>query len=198
MEQTKIYKKGGAILIEAPGKNIVYLNIDDTRLYVSEEILMINDGQTNRMYELGPYGVITNESGTLEFSNKQDAMDYLILLMDASTATVMDVLLEQLDNNKLFRNQFMQLLRPLSIVGSGTNRLQVEPVQATAAALNATVVQATATNLNATIAIAAAQTLATLTSLTNIVNIGGLNALDHQFNMAHAAWSHGTRANVTF
>jgi hypothetical protein len=41
-------------------------------------------------------------------------------------------------------------------------------------------------------------TVNTVSTMINQTNIGGLNALDMQFNMARVSWNTGIRNNITF
>jgi len=88
--------------------------------------------------------------------------------------------------------RILNLLKPLGIVAGTTNRLQVEPVQATPA------------NLTATVSIAATQTLATVTtvttvnSVTNMANVGNIPAFDLMKATSRAAYANSVRQNLSF
>lgn len=85
--------------------------------------------------------------------------------------------------------RILNLLRPLGLVGSTTNRLQVEPVQATAG------------NLNATVSIAANQTVTTVTTvstLTNVAQFGTIPAFDLMKATSRAAYARSVRSNLLF
>jgi hypothetical protein len=73
----------------------------------------------------------------------------------------------------------LQLLKPLGIIQSGSGRLVID--------VN-TVGSGTITTVS---------TVNTVSTMINQTNIGGLNALDMQFNMARVSWNTGIR-NITF
>ena len=92
------------------------------------------------------------------------------------------------DGIRLLR-RIVNLLKPLGLVAANTNRLQVEPVQATAA------------NLNATVSIAAAQTLGTVTTVTTMTNaaqIGSIPAFDLMKATSRASYARSVRQNLLF
>jgi hypothetical protein len=95
------------------------------------------------------------------------------------------------DGIRLLR-RIVNLLKPLGLVAANTNRLQVEPVQATAA------------NLNATVSIAAAQTLGTVTTvttvttMTNAAQIGSIPAFDLMKATSRASYARSVRQNLLF
>lgn len=80
---TKVYTQNNAVLIEAPGEELIYLNTGDTRLYFSASVFMINDGQTNKMYELGAYTNITDQIGT-GFASYGACLDYLLVTIESA------------------------------------------------------------------------------------------------------------------
>lgn len=98
------------------------------------------------------------------------------------------------DGIRLLR-RIVNLLKPLGLVAANTNRLQVEPVQATAA------------NLNATVSIAAAQTLGTVTTvttvttvgtMTNAAQLGSIPAFDLMKATSRASYARSVRQNLLF
>jgi hypothetical protein len=96
------------------------------------------------------------------------------------------------DTLSLLKRIFL-LLKPLGVIsGGGSNRLQVEVVQPTAASLTATV------------SIAAAQTLTTVTNvgtlatLSNQTNMGGVTAFDLVKAMNRTGYNSGIRSNISF
>jgi hypothetical protein len=76
--------------------------------------------------------------------------------------------------------QMLQLLKPLGIITSASGRIAVD-----INAIGGTI--ATVTNITNL------PTLANVTTLANQSNIGGLNALDQQYNIAHLAFAQGFR-----
>lgn len=133
-------------------------------------------------------GVVVGNVLTLQYDTSlMDNNDDLQIIYNntntAATEELLELLRDQMENDATLAKQLAQLLKPLSIIASASGRLQVEVPNTVAV----TAAQATAANLNANVSV-----------LTNQVNMGGLNALDLQFNMAHAAWNNGLRMNVTF
>jgi len=86
MTVTKIYKQNGAILVEVTGKDPVYLNTDDTRLYFSGEGFLILDGQLGRTYDLGDFSRITTKSGST-FGTYAECKIYLMALLEPTFGT---------------------------------------------------------------------------------------------------------------
>jgi hypothetical protein len=84
------------------------------------------------------------------------------------------------ENDDMSMKQLLQLLKPLGIIQSGTGRLVID--------VN-TVGSGTITTVG---------TVNTVSTMINQTNIGGLNALDMQFNMARVSWNTGIRNNITF
>lgn len=80
----KIYKLNGAIWIEEPGKDRLYLNTDDTKLVISDDVFMINDSQTNRYIELGKYDDIIDENNNA-FISFNTCLTYLRSTIEPST-----------------------------------------------------------------------------------------------------------------
>ena len=96
----------------------------------------------------------------------------------------------QIDNDDILKRQLMQLLKPLSVITSGSFRLNID-----------------VNNITALPTLANVTTVATVSTITNTVpvgtvanhsNVGGLNALDLQVNNARLAYAHAIRSNLTF
>lgn len=100
-----------------------------------------------------------------------------------SSDETITLLTEQLDNNDRILRQLLELLKPLGITVSGSGRVSID------------------VNTLPAITIAGSQTLATVTTVgtvTNQTNMGGLNALDLQYNIARVAFAQGISSNITF
>jgi hypothetical protein len=80
------------------------------------------------------------------------------------------------ENDDMSMKQFV-IIKPLGIIQSGTGRLVID------------------VNTVGTITVG---TVNTVSTMINQTNIGGLNALDMQFNMARVSWNTGIRNNITF
>lgn len=80
---TKVYQLNGAIIIEAPNKDKVYLNTDDARLVVSGNVFMINDAQTNKAVELDIYSRIESGDGTT-FQDFDSCYSYLLTVLQVT------------------------------------------------------------------------------------------------------------------
>lgn len=102
---------------------------------------------------------------------KQDALNLLIELLQ-----------DQIKNDGTIQRQLLQLLRPLSIITNGSYRLNIDVNNV--GSLSGNIAQVTL--------------VPTVSSVTNMVNIGGLNAFDLQFNSAHMAFADSIRRNVSF
>jgi hypothetical protein len=86
------------------------------------------------------------------------------------------------ENDDVAMKQLLQLLKPLGIVQSGSGRLVID--------IN-TISSGTITT------VATVNTVSQVNTVFNQTNIGGLNALDMQFNMARTAWN-TLRGNINF
>jgi hypothetical protein len=86
------------------------------------------------------------------------------------------------ENDDVAMKQLLQLLKPLGIVQSGSGRLVID--------IN-TISSGTITTVGTV------NTVSQVNTVFNQTNIGGLNALDMQFNMARTAWS-TLRGNINF
>jgi hypothetical protein len=75
-------------------------------------------------------------------------------------------------------NEAVAIIKPLGIIQSGTGRLVID-VNTQVGTINTV------------------GTVNTVSTMINQTNIGGLNALDMQFNMA-CSWNTGIRNNITF
>jgi len=135
-------------------------------------------------------GIIVGNVLTLVYdTSTMNNNDKLTIVYDdtkinAATEELLELLRQQIESDSIIGRQLLQLLKPLGILTSASGRLQVDTAGASVTAV-----------------IAANQdirTVTTVSSVTNQVNMGGLNALDLQFNMAHTAWNTGTRSNITF
>jgi hypothetical protein len=82
-----------------------------------------------------------------------------------------------IENDDMSMKQLLQL-KPLGIIQSGRLVIDVN-----------TVGSGTITTVG---------TVNTVSTMINQTNIGGLNALDMQFNMARVSWNTGIRNNITF
>ena len=96
-----------------------------------------------------------------------------------ASQTLQTTLNTLMNNDNTTNRQLLQLLKPLGIVSSASGRIYFD-VNVLAGTLPGVT------------------TVNTVSSVTNQVNMGGLNALDLQFNMAHAAFALGLRSNITF
>lgn len=137
-------------------------------------------------------GVVSGNTITLTYNTTamSNSDDLQIFYEDtdtnAATEELLEILRGQLSNDETLRKQLFQLLKPLGIVGSGTNRIGVDIYPVASIPVTATI----AANQDV-------RTVTTVASITNQVNMGGLNALDLQVNMARAAFI-GFRNNITF
>lgn len=84
------------------------------------------------------------------------------------------------NDNLLFR-KLLNLFKPLTIVTSGTNRLNID--------VNAITTLPTLANVT---------TVATVTTVTNQTQVGGISGFDLQYNTARNAFVNTTRQNITF
>lgn len=80
----------------------------------------------------------------------------------------------------------LQLLKPLSIISSGTGRLSIDIANL-----------ATGT-LSSISSINSLNTVNTVSTVTNTANIGGLGGYEMQYNMAHSAYASSIFRNLTF
>jgi len=95
------------------------------------------------------------------------------------------------DRDDDLARQLLQILKPLGIIVSGTGRLSLDVNSITTLPTLSTVT--TVTNITNLPTLANVTTLATLSNQTNI---GGLNALDQQYNIAHLAFAQSFRNAV--
>ena len=75
----------------------------------------------------------------------------------------------------------LQLLKPLSIVTSGTGRLSIDAAVTGSLSTAGTV-----------------STVTTVGSVTNAASIGGLSGFEMQYNIAHSAFASSIQKNITF
>jgi hypothetical protein len=127
-------------------------------------------------------GTVLNNVLTLDYdTSAMDNGDALQIFYDDGVDTL--ALLEQhIDADGRASRQLMQLLKPLSITTNGSGRLNIDVANVTGNVAQVTLVP----------------TVTTVGTINDQLRIGGLNALDMQFNMAHAAWNTGIRNNITF
>lgn len=92
----------------------------------------------------------------------------------------------EMAEDQMLLRQLLQLLKPLGIIGSGSGRIILDIGAGTIT---------TVTTVGTVNTVTAVTTVGTVS---NQANIGGLNALDLQFNQAHTNWNTGIRNNITF
>lgn len=122
-------------------------------------------------------GTVLNNILTLDYDTSlMDNGDSLQIFYDDGIDTLA-LLQAHIDDDGRASRQLMQLLKPLSIVTNGSGRLSMD--------------------IN-TGSLGTVTTVTTVGTINDQLRIGGLNALDMQFNMAHASWNTGIRNNITF
>jgi hypothetical protein len=140
----------------------------------------------------GAGGIVSGNILTLQYdTSSMDNNDKLQIFYEdpaiPATEELLELLRAQIESDTTYSRQLLQLLKPLSVVTSGTGRLAVDVTAPVSLGVTATL----AANQDI-------RTVASVTAVNNQINMGGLNALDLQFNMAHTAWNTGIRNNITF
>ena len=156
-------------------------------------ITNVSNSSKPNLYQFNITGNTATVSGnviTLAYNTtSMNALDDLQIFYDdgVSMTDLLTILTDKLENDDRLLRQIVQLLKPLGITVTANGRAIVD-----VGSISSLPTLATVTTVNTV------TNLTNLPALPNQVNIGGLNALDQQFNIAHLAFAESLRMNVTF